>query len=362
MFALVGHFGTNTVNATMDYLLETGVPMVYGVTGVNSLYFEDVPGNNILSVQPIYKTEGKMMVARALHESLFGPELDSKISANGKILVLYSDDDAGQSIRLGINEQLAVEGVDASRIITIPFSASTASAVIPVGLAQNPEVILLSSNQAPATAAATALRVAGSNIPVLSSYVNAAGVFTPAQASGQPLPFPVYANAWVDIASALAPAPTPAQIGQDGELVGYTDLAVWEEMTNEQILATLPGFTAEYWEDFVQLLNNSDRTDGETTARALWANAYAMAGFVAAKTFVALLEKVEDFDTLTWESFIALAEEGPIDLPLAGTIDWSNGQRVGLDSLSLNKLTYPATGATFVKVREVESLTVVSQK
>src|SRR5690554_5291756 len=76
VFALVGHFGTNTVNATMDYLLESGVPMIYGVTGVNSLYFEGESGvgRNILSVQPIYRTEGRMLVARALNESLFGAD------------------------------------------------------------------------------------------------------------------------------------------------------------------------------------------------------------------------------------------------------------------------------------------------
>ncbi|HPG43553.1 MAG TPA: ABC transporter substrate-binding protein, partial [Acholeplasmataceae bacterium] len=111
VFALVGHFGTNTVNYTMDYLLETGIPMVYGVTGVNSLYFEDVPGNNILSVQPIYRTEGRMMVARALHESLFGAEGNAKLGATDKIVVLYSDDDAGQSIKLGIQDEVAAQNV-----------------------------------------------------------------------------------------------------------------------------------------------------------------------------------------------------------------------------------------------------------
>lgn len=50
VFALVGHFGTDTVNLTMDYLLEKGIPMVYAATGVNSLYYEEEVGNNILSV------------------------------------------------------------------------------------------------------------------------------------------------------------------------------------------------------------------------------------------------------------------------------------------------------------------------
>ena len=354
IFALVGHFGTNTVNATMDYLLETGIPMVYGVTGVNSLYFEDVPGNNILSVQPIYRTEGRMMVARALHESLFGANGDAKLAATDKIVVLYSDDDAGQSIKLGISDEVTAQGVTA-RVTYIPFSAATAAAVIPVALDLNPAVILLSSNQAPATAAAIALRANNSTVPVLSSYVNSAAVFTPAQlvvdTVPQPLPYPVYANAWVDISSATAPAPTTEQIGGDGTLMGFA-----------YPLAYLAGFTAEYWEGFVHDLNSSTRTAGETQAKALWANAYAMAGYVAASTFVSILERVEDFDTLTWESFIELAESEPIDLPMAGSIDWSNGSRVGLATLALNKFQLTASGWGFAKIRGIESISEVNAK
>ena len=49
------------------------------------------------------------------------------------------------------------------------------------------------------------------------------------------------------------------------------------------------------------------------------ADPYAMAGYVAAKTFVSLLERVEDFDNLTWEKFIELAESAPLKLPMAET-------------------------------------------
>lgn len=353
VFALVGHFGTNTVNATMDYLLESGIPMVYGVTGVNSLYFEDVPGNNILSVQPIYRTEGRMMVARALHESIFGANGDAKLAATDKIVVLYSDDDAGQSIKLGIQDEVTAQGATA-RVTYIPFSAATAAAVIPVALDLDPAVILLSSNQAPATAAAIALRANDSTVPVLSSYVNSAAVFTPAQlvvdSVAQPLPYPVYANAWVDIAQTAAPAPTAAQIGSES-LTGFA-----------YPISLLGGFTAEYWEGFVHDMNTSTRTDGTTEAKALWANAYAMAGYVAASTFVSILERVEDFETLTWESFIELAESAPIDLPMAGSIDWSNGARVGLTTLALTKFQLTASGWNFGKIREIESIQQVNAK
>lgn len=350
VFALVGHFGTNTVNSTMDYLLESGIPMVYGVTGVNSLYYEGQVGNNILSVQPIYRTEGKMMVARALHESLFGANGDAKLGATDKIVVLYSDDDAGQSIKVGISEEVALAEIG-SRVTYLPFSAATASAVASVALGLNPSVFLFSANQAPATAMATALRSAESTVPVLSSYVNSAGVFTPAMLDATtPLPYEVYANAWVDISDQTGGlAPTADQIGGDGTLVGFP-----------YDFALLAGFTAEYWDSFVFDMNSSTRTDGDTAANALWANAYAIAGYIAAKTFVTLLDRV-DLDTVTWESFIAAAEATPVVLPMSGSVDWSNGNRYGLTMLALNKLVYAPT-ISFSKIYGLEDITTVRAK
>lgn len=349
VFALVGHFGTNTVNATMDYLLESGIPMVYGVTGVNSLFFEDVPGNNILSVQPIYRTEGRMMVARALNESLFGANKDAKLGDTEKIVVLYSDDDAGQSIRLGINDEVTTLGI-ASRVVYLPFSAATANAVATVALAENPGVILLSSNQAPATAMATALRTQESTVPVFTSYVNSAAVFTPAMVDATtPLPYEVYANAWVDISDAAAAGPSADDIGGDGTLAGWS-----------LDLAFLAGFSEEYWTEFVNDMNSSDLTDGDTTAKSLWANPYAMAGYVAAHTFLAVLDRV-DLDEVTWESFIEAAESAPIDLPLAGSIDWSDGNRTGLSTLALTRLVYTPQ-ITFSKIRDLEDIDQVKAK
>ncbi|VEU82718.1 ABC transporter substrate-binding protein [Acholeplasma hippikon] len=346
VFALVGHFGTNTVQSTMDYLLTSGVPMVYGVTGVNSLYFENEVGNNILTVQPIYKTEGRVILARVLHESLFGANADAKLGASEKIYVLYSEDDAGQSIKAGIEVEAKSQKVE-SRVTYVPFNESNASSVVQSALAQKPGVIILSANQAPTTAAAKALREQASTIPVFTSYVNGVTAFTPAQVDAQtPLPFDVYANAWVDITDASKPGPTADMIGGDGTLAGWAfDLSF------------LAGFSNEYWEGFVKSMN-STTVQG---AKELWANSYAMAGYIAAKTFVEILERV-DLDTVTWESFIKAAEQAPIKLPMAGTIDWRNGQRIGLDSLSLNKMTYPTTGATFAKVRDVENLETINKK
>ncbi|MDD3421977.1 MAG: ABC transporter substrate-binding protein [Bacilli bacterium] len=57
VFALVGHFGTPTVSATLEYIKEVGVPMVYAATGVNALYTQAEVGSPVMPVQPIFTTQ-----------------------------------------------------------------------------------------------------------------------------------------------------------------------------------------------------------------------------------------------------------------------------------------------------------------
>ena len=68
VFAIVGHFGTPVVAATIQDLKEFGIPAVYFATGIGQLYNDNATGSdrNIFPVQPIYRTEGQIMVARAV--------------------------------------------------------------------------------------------------------------------------------------------------------------------------------------------------------------------------------------------------------------------------------------------------------
>ncbi|MDR2828303.1 MAG: ABC transporter substrate-binding protein [Acholeplasmatales bacterium] len=358
VFALVGHFGTNTVNATVDYIQDKGVPMVYGVTGVNSLYVEKEEGNPLLSIQPIYRTEGKLMLARALHEKVYGAAKNEYLDASKKILVLYTEDDAGQSILVGIKDEAKSAKVE-SRMLYQSFTATTADQAVTTGLNQGAGTILLSANQV-ATAALQSLQTAQSTLPVFTSYVNSAGVVTPVLTTAVPqLTFDLYANAWVDIAESTAAAPTAAQVGAEGLLLGWNDPATGTDIGKLYGLAGLAGFTAEYW-DFVKSVNTSTRVDGATSARSLWANAYAMAGYVAAKAFVTLLERV-NLDKVTWGDFIKAAESAPVDLPLCGEINWGGGARTGLDTLALTQFVY-SPQVTFTKVREIAGLADVNKK
>src|SRR5699024_3960295 len=91
IFAIVGHFGTPTIGATLDLLKESGIPTVYFAAGISDLYNEDASsvgkGQGLFPVQPIYVTEGRLIVARAIEEH------DAK-----KIGVIYTNDDAGKDL------------------------------------------------------------------------------------------------------------------------------------------------------------------------------------------------------------------------------------------------------------------------
>lgn len=47
-------------------------------------------------------------------------------------------------------------------------------------------------------------------------------------------------------------------------------------------------------------------------------------------------------EVVNWENYIEAMESSPIEFPLGGPIDYTNGKRHGLDSLSLLQAEYVA--------------------
>ncbi len=320
IFALVGHFGTPTVGATLGYIQEVGVPMVYAATGINALYFEKAQGlgNPVMAVQPIYKTDGRIMAARALNESLFGATKDAKLPSNAKIGVLYTPDDVGNSIKAGIEVQAIVETRVTSFVyksFTAADSAALNSAVLDL-IASGVSAVIVAANQAPFKAAVGALNANGVTVPVFTSYVNAdATSVDPTVNYG----FDMYANAWLDIVD-------PA--GVNGLSAAYWTFA------NDMIAAGQAGYAA---------------------------NAFAMAGYIAAAVFVEGLVRVDD-ETLTWESYIKAMESAPITIPMGGMIDFTEGKRWGIASMALLKLSLATGTPAWAKVRNIETITQIQAK
>ncbi|MCU0105071.1 ABC transporter substrate-binding protein [Acholeplasma vituli] len=341
VFALVGHVGTGTVNATLPYILEKHIPMVYAATGINQLYFGDTPGNPVMAVQPIYKTDGRIAYARAISESLFGPNGDAKLATDAKVGVLYTNDDAGKSIASGIIEE-AKNAKREKNLIVMSFLAETTESVVKSMLAKKPDVIIVAGNQAPFNQALTSLDDLGNTAPVITSYVNTNASTITVKDYG----FDIYGSAWIDI------------VDPQG----------------------LYGFSAEYWAFVATMTAAGYGTVG--AANNYTANAFAMAGYVAAKVFLAGLDRV-GANELTFKSYITAMESAPIDIPMGGQIDFSDGMRWGISSMALSKLAFtaevkgdnPATEGVvetdfvvsaakhaFVKIRDIESLEQINAK
>ena len=319
VFALVGHVGTGTVGATLPYLLEKHIPMVYAATGINNLYFQNTPGNPIFAVQPIYKTDGRIAYARVINEAFFGENNDEVLAENAKIGVMYTNDDAGKSIAAGIIEEARLQGRE-NNLIVLSFEDATIDSTVKNLLSKNPEAIIVAGNQGPFANTLVALDDNGNTTPVFTSYVNTNASTITVQDYG----FDIYGSAWIDISDAEG----------------------------------LYGLSQEYW-DFVTVMTAAGYGADNATENYT-ANAFAMAGYVAAKVFLAGLANVEG--ELTFKTFIEAMESAPLDVPMGGFIDYSNGMRWGISSMSLSKLVYTAADGdtpashAFVKVAEIESL------
>ncbi|TVP94491.1 MAG: hypothetical protein EA374_06805 [Acholeplasmatales bacterium] len=284
VFALVGHFGTPTVGATHEYLNTIGIPRVYYATGVRVLFNTDATGGERASfpVQPIFDAEGEVMVARAVAE--YGVE---------KIGVLYTNDDAGLGILAGVELRAAILGIEVESREVDPGELDYSAAANVLVNDESIDAIIAAANQEPAKIMIQALYTAGNTLPVFTSYVSADATFiadiSEQVASEQ---FNLYANAWIDI------------MDPEGQM----------------------GFSDAYW-------------DFATTVDAEWAaNAFAMAGWIAAHFFVEGLKRVGEAE-LTWDSFIAAMESEPVEIPFGGIVDFANGRRVGTQAMALLKAT-----------------------
>jgi hypothetical protein len=87
---------------------------------------------------------------------------------------------------------------------------------------------------------------------------------------------------------------------------------------------------------------------------AYFLNSYAMAGYVSANVFCQGLARMSG-KLLTWDAFIAAMETAPINVPMGQSVNYANGQRVGIDSLAVNKYTLSNLGAGEV-YREITDL------
>ena len=306
VFALVGHFGTNTVGATLDYLKSVGIPMMHAATGISELYQEGATGKDacIFPVQPIYDAEGRVLLARAVASTEGGYGLGGT-----KIGVVATTDDAGAGMLAGINRQL--EEIDVEIVIQeVDPSATDYTAAVSVLKNAGCDVVIGAMNQAPMTTLMNSMRDISYNAKVITSYVSASAVFLGGLVDTGAITAdrPVYATSWLDVATEQ----------------GYAEMM-----------------------EFAQIQLAWEAEEGIAAENTYSVNSYAMAGYVAAKLFIHGLEQVEAQGLeLTWENYIAATESAPYHIPMGGDIDFANGDRLGVTALSLNTVSLEKNAET----------------
>lgn len=277
VFALVGHFGTPVIAATIDDIKDYGIPSVYFAAGIGQLYNQEAQGDErvVMPVQPIYTTEGEMMLSRAVGD--FGAE---------KVGIIYTNDDAGLDMLEGAEskaDELGVELVAEQ----VPAGATDVSAAVTSIVNSDVDFVIGASIQNTLPTIVKALVAQGSTADLITSYVNVDASISQqiwGDIEGQ---FDVYGNGWVDLSSEEA----------------QESLSLMNEWINE---------------DYQN-------------------NVFAMTGWIAAHFFAEGMDRLGE-DTPTWEAYIDVMEESPINNPFGGEIDFSDGQRVGTQEMNLSRI------------------------
>jgi len=297
VFAIVGHFGTPVVGATLQDLKDSGIPAVYFATGIGQLYDDQATdeemNRNILPVQPIYKTESQIMVARAVGD--FGAK---------KLGIIYTNDDAGKDLLFGAQVKSKELGVELVEAQVEPGATDVSAAVTKIKEA-NVDFILGGAIQATIPTIIKELAAQSVNKPVITTYVNVSPAIANTFIADIQGKFDVYGSGWVSF---------------DADHKANIDTYV-------------ANIAAEYA-----------------------GNAYAMTGWIAAYFFVEGLKRVEG--TVTWAKYIDAMESAPITNPFGGVIDFANGARMGTQEMNLSKAV-PAAEAgkgTWEAVLPLESI------
>ena len=280
VFAMVGHFGTPVVAATIDMLKEYGIPSVYFATGIGQLYAENAKTNeegyNIFPVQPIYTTEGQIMVARGV----------GTFNAT-KIGIIYTNDDAGKDMLTGSTaecDKLNIEYVAEQVAAGATDVSSAVSKIKDAGC----DFVIVAAIQATMPTIVKEMAAQGMTAPAITTYVNVSPAISELVATDIKGKFDVYGNGWVSYEEERA-----------------DNLALYQK-----------------WID--------DEYD---------MNAYAQTGWIAASFFCEGLRRLEaEGKDVTWTNYMAALEEAPIQNPFGGYIDYRNGNRAGTQVMNLSKV------------------------
>jgi hypothetical protein len=264
----------------------------------------------MMGVQPLYKTEGRLMYLRAI----------TYFKNVKSIGVVFSTADDGLSLKAGIETQAALDKRPVGSrpaIIYQPIGSSDAASIGPqITAIQNCDVIIAAGNQAYFKAiysAAYANSVARPK-PMITSYVNIAPTNIPAEA--------VNSGA--------------------GEIYG----AAWVVFNEKPGSSTEADRRLKDYDEYCKIVDWDTKYIPASEKAAYKVNAYAMSSYIAVKTFLAGLQRLNaSGKPLTSQNYLEAMESQRVPIAISGGVNYAGGSRIGLDSLSFVKYQPPASGS-----------------
>ncbi|WP_059172347.1 ABC transporter substrate-binding protein [Bacillus sp. FJAT-27445] len=277
VFAVVGQLGTPGVMATESIVQEEGIPAVYFGSGAKQL---TQSGKNFFPVQPNYYYEGKLMAKYAVE----------KFSAKN-VVVIYQNDDVGRDGVEGFAEGLKALGQEGilKEEGKLAIGGADTDFTVPVQKAKslNPDVVIVYSLAGATTGILKEFEKVNFNVPMITTYSNADASFLALAAPGAPNVIKnLYVMGWVNADAAK--------------------------------LQPLMDAMAKYFPEQKVI------------------NAYTMAGWVAAETFIAGLKAAGD--NLSWEGYVEAMNGMTFTDGLAPEISYVDGKREGVTKMALSKV------------------------
>ena len=335
VFAIVGHFGSYAVDATLETLIDEEVPMIYAAAGNDALLNEnaDTLGEKgIVPVQPLNKTEGRMLILRA-----FAPADKGGLAAT-KVGVISNSNEASKSLLAGIKDE--AENLPESKknnIVYQEVATADYSAAVNALKAAGCDVVVLTVIGADFTSCLKTMANSAYNCKVLTSYNNASATVFNDKNGTLMLPeyeavfstMAIYTQAWLDISSATYvynnvehPLGQAYKAAYDAYGLPFPGVA---------------GFTEDYWRVAENIYSYALTVD-PTNALAMSADSYALAGYIAGDLFCQALEALEaSGKALSRKNLIAVLESQEYQIAMADALSFANGMRAGVQSFALTQ-------------------------
>lgn len=346
VFAIVGNFGSYAVQANLDIIKEAGVPMVYAAAGNESMANAHATGTDryIFPVQPISSTEGAFLIRRAFAPAEKGGLAGTKvgvISNNNEVSVALLNKIRSEANSLTEAQKNNISYQNVSDTETGYGTAATALKNAGCDVV----IIALATDYIKTVSALMDAGFNSDNVKLLTTFNNASSDLFDVKESimGTEISHfdskytsiinAVHAHGWIDVTSLTN------KYTKEGSL-----WTAWKNASPGSYDAGVPGFCEEFWDVAEVLHGYGEANDGALptgfNTLSITYNAYALAGYIAGDLFCQGLDMLGD-KALTRSNYVDAMESQVIDLALADTISYQNGQRLGVEKFTLNKLYAP---------------------